>query len=87
MRCEKREQKGQGAMAYTMKEIIVMVSVLIICILLIRRIFRREIGRRFQYALWFLKSSADFPKISICALVFGGIKTYDSRVYTCASVG
>ena len=54
MRCEKREQKGQGAMAYTMKEIIVMVSVLIICILLIRRIFRREIGRRFQYALWFL---------------------------------
>lgn len=26
-------------------------------------------------------------KISICALVFGGIKTYDSRVYTCASVG
>ena len=41
-------------MAYNMKEITITVSVLIICILLIRRIFRREIGSRFQYALWLL---------------------------------
>lgn len=41
-------------MAYHMKEIIITVSVLIICILLVRRIFRRKIGSRFQYALWLL---------------------------------
>lgn len=41
-------------MAYNMKEIMITVSVLSICILLIRRIFRREIGSRFQYALWLL---------------------------------
>lgn len=41
-------------MAYNMKEIIIMVSILITCILLIRRIFRKEIGSRLQYALWFL---------------------------------
>lgn len=41
-------------MAYHMKEIIITVSILIICILLIRRVFRRKIGSRFQYALWLL---------------------------------
>lgn len=41
-------------MIYNMKEIIITVSVLIVCILLIRRIFRGKIGSRFQYALWFL---------------------------------
>ena len=41
-------------MAYHMKEIIITVSILIICILLIRRVFRRKIGSRFKYALWLL---------------------------------
>lgn len=41
-------------MAYNMKEIIITVSVLILCIMLVRRICRRKIGSRFQYALWFL---------------------------------
>lgn len=41
-------------MAYHMKEIIITVSILIICISLIRRVFRRKIGSRFQYALWLL---------------------------------
>lgn len=41
-------------MAYNMKEIIITVSVLIICIVLIRRICRGKIGSRFQYALWSL---------------------------------
>lgn len=41
-------------MAYNMKEIIITVSALIICIMLVRRVFRREIGSRFQYALWLL---------------------------------
>ncbi len=41
-------------MAYNMKEIIITVSVLIICIMLVRRICRGKIGSRFQYALWIL---------------------------------
>lgn len=41
-------------MAYTMKEVMITASVLILGILFIRRMFRREIGNRFQYALWFL---------------------------------
>ncbi len=41
-------------MAYNMKEIIIMVSVLILCIMLVRRICRGKIGSRFQYALWLL---------------------------------
>lgn len=41
-------------MAYNMKEIIITVSVLIICIMLVRQICRGKIGSRFQYALWLL---------------------------------
>lgn len=41
-------------MAYNMKEIIITVSLLIICIMLVRQICRGKIGSRFQYALWIL---------------------------------
>lgn len=41
-------------MAYHIKEIIISVTVLVICILLIRRVFRKEIGSRLPYALWLL---------------------------------
>lgn len=41
-------------MAYNMKEIIITVSVLILCIMLVRRICKGKIGSRFQYALWIL---------------------------------
>ncbi len=37
-----------------MREILITATVLILCILLIRRIFRRKIGSRMQYALWLL---------------------------------
>lgn len=37
-----------------MREILITATVLILCILLIRRIFRRKIGSRLQYALWLL---------------------------------
>ena len=37
-----------------MKEIVITVSVLIICIMLIRHFFKGRIGNRLQYALWLL---------------------------------
>lgn len=37
-----------------MREILITATVLILCILLIRRIFRGKIGSRMQYALWLL---------------------------------
>ncbi len=37
-----------------MKEIIITATVLILCVLLIRRIFRGKISSRLQYTLWFL---------------------------------
>lgn len=37
-----------------MREILITATVLILCILLIRRIFRGKIGSRLQYALWLL---------------------------------
>lgn len=37
-----------------MKEILITATVLILCVLLIRRIFRGKISSRLQYALWFL---------------------------------
>lgn len=41
-------------MGYAMKEIIITASVLILCILLIRRLFQGKITGRFRYALWLL---------------------------------
>lgn len=37
-----------------MREIMITATVLILCVLLIRRIFRGKISSRLQYALWFL---------------------------------
>ena len=37
-----------------MKEILITATVLILCVLLIRQIFRGKISSRLQYALWFL---------------------------------
>lgn len=37
-----------------MKEILITSTVLILCVLLIRRVFRGKISSRLQYALWLL---------------------------------
>ena len=37
-----------------MKEILITSTVLILCVLLIRRVFREKISSRLQYALWLL---------------------------------
>ena len=44
-----------------MKEILITSSVLILALLVIRRVFRNTLSRRFQYALWGLVSPRRGP--------------------------
>ena len=59
-----------------MKEIIITSSVLILCILLIRKIFRGKISGRLQYALWLLAALRLMLPVAAVPVAVGSLESF-----------
>ncbi len=59
-----------------MKEVIITSSVLILCILLIRKIFRGKISGRLQYALWLLAALRLMLPVAAVPMAIGSLESF-----------